>query len=281
MKRYTAAMLVKIMACLSVALYCFSTNISVLAVNLPSAERRLQQMFKGDSRDLESEWQRISKKLGTLANLELTDRALELSRIAPEFNRLAQAAHDAKKLGFLHYITAVYATYYGNIERALAEINKAVAVEPNSPRYIAMKGQIYVKLGEKSGRDQEIETGIQHIQRALEALQRTPDPLVKAAEYEFNLAFSISTLSKPRWDEVIVHYERYINSGSEESVAFAWNNLSVAYRHIGDCGKALEGADGALGVAEFGAARRNKRAAEFCLEMEKLGMISKTPKTKR
>lgn len=254
---------------------------SGLAGNRPSVEREVHRFLTKESDDLEGEWRALSKKLGALANLELTDRARELSRLGPDFNRLAQAARDMKHLGFLHYITAVYATFYGNHERALTEINSAIAAEPNLPRYLGMKGQIYVKLGEKFGRDEEIENGIRYIKQAQEQIERAPDSLINPAKYEFALAFSISSLSKPRWDEVIEHYERYISLGADESKAFAWNNLSIAYRHVGDCGKALEAAEGALRVADFIAARRNKRAAEFCLEMEKLGMITKTPKTKR
>jgi tetratricopeptide (TPR) repeat protein len=279
--RSQEAILVLVIGCSALGVGIELAARNGFAGNLPAVERQVYKLMAKESDDLEAEWRTLSKKLGTLINLGLTDRSLELSRIAPNFDRLARKARDAKREGFLRYITAAYATYYGNYERALAEINKATAAEPNSRRYLGMKGQIHVGLGKKTGRDEEIKTGIRYIRQAQESLDSASDPSEKPEKYEFALAISISSLSKPRWDEVISHYERYISLGGDESSAFAWNNLSDAHRHAGDCRKAREAAEGALRVADFGAARRNKRAAEFCLEMEKLGMITKTTKTKR
>lgn len=56
------------------------------------------------------------------------------------------------------------------------------------------------------------------------------------------------------------------------------NNLSIAYRHLGECDKAKDAAENALSVMAFGAARSHLKAAEFCIEMQKLGIMSNEPK---
>jgi hypothetical protein len=61
---------------------------------------------------------------------------------APAINALAEMAKKAKQTAFLHYITASHASYYKNYERAIAEIDKALALEPKSVRFLAAKGQM-------------------------------------------------------------------------------------------------------------------------------------------
>jgi len=75
---------------------------------------------------------------------------------------------------------------------------------------------------------------------------------------------------------VAEHYLRFIEKSPESvTYAFAWNNVSIAYRRLGECDKAKEAAEKALAVTKFGAAQWNKRYAEFCLEMQKAGLIAK------
>jgi len=92
--------------------------------------------------------------------------------------------------------------------------------------------------------------------------------------YDFEIAWGIAKLSQPRWDEVVEHYARFIEQSEESTVyAYAWNNVSIAYRKLGQCGKAKEAAESALEVVTFSAAESNKRYAEFCIEMQKMGIL--------
>jgi tetratricopeptide (TPR) repeat protein len=206
----------------------------------------------------------------------LSERAPALAAISPAFARLTKLARESKKLAFLDFITAVYASYYHAYDRALSEIDKALAFEPDSAHYLTAKGRILVGYGKWTKRDGEIEKGISDLKKARERLQAHPSLFVRDENYDFYLASAISDLSKPRWEEVAKHYIRFIERSQESLVyAFAWNNLSIAYRHFGQCLKAKEAADRALKVMKFGAAQTSKRYAEFCLEMQKMGMMAK------
>ena len=92
--------------------------------------------------------------------------------------------------------------------------------------------------------------------------------------YDFQLAWGISQLSQPRSEEVVEHYLSFLDQ-SEETIpyAFAWNNVSIAYRELGQCEQAKEAAQNALSVMAFGNAEANKRFAEFCLEMQRMGVL--------
>ena len=90
------------------------------------------------------------------------------------------------------------------------------------------------------------------------------------------LAEAFTGLSQPRWKDVIAHYQRYLEIGPKESVnyAYALNNISLAYRRVGDCARARESAEKALALMKFGMAEWNKRYAEACLEMQESGLVA-------
>lgn len=244
-----------------------------------AAERYLQAILEQEPNHLEAQWQLIYLRLVPLQNAQLSERAAGLSVISPAFARLARLAKESKKQAFLHVITAMYASYYHAYERALSEIDKALALEPKSARYLTAKGRIMVGYGEWTKRDAEIEKGINTLKKARELLQVQPSPFVRDESYDFYLAAAVSDLSRPRWKEVAEHYNRFIERSQDQQslvYAFAWNNGSVAYRNLGECDKAKEAAERALKVTKFGAAESNKRYAEFCLEMQKIGLMTKT-----
>lgn len=241
-----------------------------------AAERYLQAILEQQPDHLEAQWQLIYIKLVPLQNAPLSERATALSAISPAFTRLAKLAKESKKQAFLHFITAMYASYYHAYERALSEIDKASALEPKSARYLTAKGRILVGYGEWTKRDAEIEKGISVLKNTRELLQRNPSLFIRDENYDFYLPSAISDLSQPRWKEVAEHYRRFIERSQESFVyALAWNNLSVAYRNLGECDKAKEAAEKALKVTKFGAAEWNKRFAEFCIEMQKMGLVAK------
>ena len=243
-----------------------------------AAERYLQAILEQEPNHLEAQWQLIYLRLVPLLNAQLSERATGLSVISPAFVRLAKLAKESKKQAFLYFITAVYASYYHPYERALSDIDKAVASEPKSARYLTTKGRVLVDYGKWKKDDAAVEKGIGILKKARDLLQAQPSPFVRDESYDFYLASAVSDLNRPRWKEVAEHYHQFIvKSQNQQSLvyAFAWNNSSIAYRNLGECDKAKEAAETALRVTKFGAAEWNRRFAEFCIEMQKMGLVAK------
>ena len=241
-----------------------------------AAERYLAAVLEQRPDHLEAQWELLYVQLVPLRSATLLERTEALSALSPAFVRLAKLARDSKQQAFLHYMTATHAGLYNAYERALSEIDRAVALEPRSARYLTTKGRTLVDFGNWTKNDAEIEKGIIVLNKARELLRTQPSPFVRDEYFDFHLADAIGGLSQPRWNEVAEHYQRFIEK-SQESVmyAFAWNNLSIAYMKLGECQKAKEAAEKALAVMKFGAAQWNKRYAEFCLEMQKMDLIAR------
>jgi tetratricopeptide (TPR) repeat protein len=243
--------------------------------NLP-AQFYLRAVLYQEPEHLEAQWLLMYLKLVGLEDMPVSARAARLSEVAPAFARLAKQTREQKKQAFLHFITARYAGYYGAYDRAISEISKAVAAEPNSARYLLNKGLIFVAYGKRIRRDREIEQGIAVIRNAQKLASIQPDPYNEPGIYDFQLAYAMASLAHPRWNEVVQHYTRFIEQAEKKntSYAFAWSNLSIAHRHLGQCAKAKEAAENALRIMAFGAARLHLRGAEFCIEMQKLGIMN-------
>lgn len=241
-----------------------------------AVERHLAAAIKQDPNDLEARWFLISLGLGELANVNLPARAQRLAEIAPAFNALADMAKKARQTTFMHYITAIYATNYKNYDRAVAEIDKALALKPKSTRFVGAKGSILRRYGEWTGNDKRLELAIQYLKQAAEQASKEIEPDTEPNSYNFDIAEAYSHFRRPRWQEATYYYERYLQQSKYHSTsyAFAWNNVSIAYRKLGECQKSKHAAETALKVTNFGAAIMNLNRAEFCLEMRRLGMAT-------
>jgi Tfp pilus assembly protein PilF len=239
-------------------------------------QRHLAAAIKQDPNDLEVRWFLIKLGLGELVNVNLTARAEQLAEIAPAFNTLVDMAKKARRTAFAHYITAMYATYYKNYDRAVAEIDRALALEPKSTRFLGAKGNVLQRYGQWTGNDKRLESAIQHLKQAAGQASKELDPDTDPNTYNFEIASAYSGFRRPRWQEVTFYYERYLQQSKYHSTsyAFAWNNASIAYRKLGECQKAKQAAETALRVTPFGAAEINLNHAEFCLEMRRLGMAT-------
>jgi tetratricopeptide (TPR) repeat protein len=239
-------------------------------------ERYLAAVLEQQPENLEARWQLLSVRLMPLKNVPLSERAAALAALSPEFGRLAKLARTSKQDAFLHYLTAIHAGFYKDYERALAEIDKAVALDRRSVRYLTAKGRLLAERGEWTRSDKEIEAGIVVLQAARELLRAQPSPFVRDADYEFYLAMALEDMTKPRWPDVVEHYQRFIAASAESlRQAFAWNNTSLAYQKLGECGKAKEAAEKALAIAKFGMAQRNRQRSEFCLEMQAMEVVAR------
>ena len=244
--------------------------------DISAAQRYLQAILEQQPDHLEAQWQLFYIQLASLTNTKLSDRAQGLSAISPEFDRIAKLAKQSKKQAFLHFMTAMHASYYEAYERSLSEIERALALEPQSVRYATAKGRLLIGYGKRTKLDAEIEKGIDVLKKSRELFQKEPSPFVHDENYDFLIADAIATLSKPRWKEVAEHYRRFTEKPQASfAYAFAWNNASIAYKELGECDKAKEAAEKALKVMKFGAAESNKRYAEFCIEMQKMGLMVK------
>lgn len=241
-----------------------------------SAERYLRAALEQEPGNLEAQWQLLHIQLLPLKNVELYERTPALAALSPEFERLAQLAKKSNQEAFLHYMTATHAGYYNSFERALREIDKAVALDRDSVRYLTAKGRLLVGSGKWSRNNAQVEEGIGVLQQARQVSRTYPSVFVRDEFFEFYLADAFSSFDRPRWAEAAEHYERFLEKAQESTLtAFAWNNLSVAYRKTGACDRAQGAATKALAIMKFGAAQNNRRYADFCLEMQKSGVMAK------
>jgi len=241
-----------------------------------SAERYLRAGLEQEPGNLEAQWQLLHIQLLPLKNVDLYARTQALSELSPEFERLGRLAKKSGQQGFLHYMSATHAGYYDAYERALGEVDRAVALDRTSVRYLTAKGRLLVGSGKWTRNDAQVEEGIGVLHQARELWQTHPSIFVRDEFFEFYLADAFSSFEHPRWAEAAEHYERFLEKAQESALtAFAWNNLSIAYRKTGSCDRARNAATKALTIMTFGAAQTNKVYADFCLEMQKSGVMAK------
>lgn len=237
-------------------------------------ERYLQAVLEEQPDHLEANWQLVYMQLAHLANVEFSNRVSGLSSVASAVERVERLAEKEKNLAFLHFIRATHANFYNNFERAVTEIDRALLLDPYSLRYHTTKARVLVEYGKWSKHDDRIEQGISLLKRVREALVERPTLYLHDANVAFYLAGAVSSLSRPRWNEVVEYYRQFIErSAPSVPYAFAWNNVSIAYKELGECAQAKDAAEQALKVMKFGAAETNKRHAELCLEMQRMGLI--------
>ncbi|MGR9072331.1 MAG: hypothetical protein ACU833_04610 [Gammaproteobacteria bacterium] len=223
----------------------------------------------------------FNRYMDNLANVHsLNRRSDNLIAFGPFVKTVVDHAKKRGEIGFAHFVSASYASYYRNYERAMNEIDLALANDPDSIYYLFHKGNILANKGNWEKNDEEILAGMAIIEQAREKNHPGSDYYIPGADlFYFDLAIHNSQLSTKNAAKTIEYYLRSveINRINERSRAYAWNNLSIAYRKSGECQKAVEASQKALEIADFGAARSNLQYAEFCLEMENAN--DKSPKS--
>lgn len=235
-------------------------------------QRYLQAVLEIEPDNLEAQWQLLYMSALPLVDMPVSKRAGALAALSPGFGRLSALAKKNKQEGLMHLINALHAGYYNAFDRALPEIDRAVAADPESVRFLTWKGRLMCRAGKWSEDNGLAEKGIEALEKARLLAQAHPSVFVREASFDFYLAEAHSNLSPPRWGEVVAHYERFLEKAPSSTLtALTWNNLSVAYRRSGTCDKARDAADKALAIMDFGNARQAKQLAEFCVEMAKGG----------
>ena len=240
--------------------------------DLSGPRRRLLANLEQDPEHLESLWYLVRIELAGTLNLELWESAPLLASVGPAINHLVELAKDKGKPGFVRYVLAEYAERHNNFDRALAEIDAALALAPDSVRFEKVKAGILLNRGRWRRSDEDIETGVVMLEEILQRTRGADLPYFTSAGVHFQIAYAINDMREPRWNKVVEHYLAAIELSppQEIRVAYAWNNIGTAYRRLGRCDKALEAAENALAIMDFGAARQHKRFSEFCLKLEGL-----------
>lgn len=239
-------------------------------------QRYLYEILQKDPDHLEALWQMALIKINSLSNSSLNRRAPYLAALGPDINKILEIAEKKRDTAYYHYVKAVYASQHMAYDTALGEIEKSIRLEPNSVRYLLNKGQILMYKGIWTKSDSDIEQGLTVIQKALDLSQKHENPFHNPWHYNSLMADGNTYFTKSRWQEVIVNNEKSIdimekaNATEVSAYAFAWNDISNAYRKLGDCDKSLYAAEQALKVMEFGAAKNQKRSAELCIEMQQI-----------
>ena len=244
-----------------------------------AAERRLRAILEENPNHLEAQWLQVDLKLSKLKNRELTQRRTVLFHAGEVINKIIALAKEQGELAFAHFVTAKNAEFHKAYDRALWEIQQAVTLEPTSTRYLDTMGRIFIDKGKWERDDSMVKEGLNILKQAHQESKRFPSIFHNEGDFHFAVAWGISKLSQPPLDQVITHYLEAIRHGPEKITtrAFAWNNVSIAYRKLGQCEQAQKAAEHALEIFEFGAARNNKQYAIFCNEMQRLGIMSVGP----
>ena len=238
-------------------------------------ERLLSAILEQDSTHPKALWQLTFRRYRLFDNAgeTLSQQAAKLAAAAPMIQTIVAEARQRGDQAFAHYVLGRYAGLYDAFDRALAEMDQALAAEPDSVRYRVVKGSILIDKGKWEDDDPSILQGMQLIDEARRMAETSPSLYYKTADYYFKLAFANASLESQDLHKTIDYYRAFLQHGvNKRAIAFAWNNLSIAYRRLGDCEKARNAADNALQISDFSAARSNRRYARFCLEMKAMGL---------
>ncbi len=239
-------------------------------------QRYLYEILQKDPDHLEALWQMFLIKMNTLINSRLNEKAPYLAALGPDVNKVLEVAESKREKAFYHYVMAVYASEHKAFDIALSEIEKSIKLEPDSARYLFNKGHMLINKGSWSRSEEEIEQGLEIIEQAHNLSTKNPNPFHTPWHYNFQQALGNTYFLYERWEQVILNYKKSIeimenaNATKSSSYAFAWSNMSKAYRETGKCTKALTAAENALKVMNFGAAKRSKHSAELCIEMQQI-----------
>ena len=237
-------------------------------------ERLLEAILEQDSTHPKALWQLTFRRYRLFDDEgeSLSQQAAKLAAAAPLIQTIVAEAQKRGDPAFAHYVLGRYAGLHNAFDRALAEMDKALAAEPDSVRYRVIKGTILIDKGQWEKNDASILQGMQLIDEARRMAETAPGLYYKTADFYFKLAFANASLASQNLQKTIDYYHSFLQHAlNKTNIAFAWNNLSIAHRRLGECEQARNAADNALQIADFGAARSNRRYARFCQEMKAMG----------
>ena len=236
-----------------------------------TAQRLLHEAISLDPEHIEANWQILFLAMKQTRNYDLSHKAPMLLPINELFREFEKLLSNNQQPAFLHYARSHFAFTYSAYEEAMAEIDKALELEPKSSRFLYWKAEAFMQRGIFEHNDDYIREAEKVYQEALKYYPENPDSMIEESDIYNSMALGESRLSQPDYEKIIEYYTKGIELTSEprESL-YAWARMSEAYRHLGHCQDALQAAQRALDIEDYYEASRNKRFAEFCLESEQL-----------
>ena len=199
-----------------------------------------------------------------------------LRDLYPEVVHIVDLAKQAGDDAYAHYVYSRYSEEHRAYQHALDEIDKALELEPKSVLYNWAKARLLVVMGGWYKNNDMIYLGIEHYRRAHQLAGDKHPVYFSEVDYHFQTAWSLGRLSGGEScpQEAIDHYLAVtrLSKKKDKTLAYAWSNMSCAYRKAGQCDKAKEASENALKVMKFGAAKVNLQYSEFCVQMQKIGL---------
>lgn len=241
-----------------------------------SFDRLLVAVLEKDPEHPKAMWLLLSTRLNMYHyDIEkINDRVETLMNAAQGIKIIIENAKQRSDFAFAHYVQARYWGLYNDFDLAIESITQAIKKEPSSIRYLYTKGIILIDRGKWEKSDRYTLEGMESINQARTMAETNPSMYFTQAGYYFKLAYTNSGLIKKNPKKTIEYYEGYLNfSSNKRDSAHAWNNISIAYKHLGQCKKAGEAAEKALEIMDFSAARSNLRYAKFCQKMNKIDLL--------
>lgn len=235
-----------------------------------TAARLFAEAIDVDPNHLEAHWQLLWIDMGGLVDQSLSHRVSALPAATEKFRTFEALVIAQNEEAFLHYVRAQFASLYGAHERAIHEIDQALASEPNSIRYLFRKADLLYVWGRFDNNERLIGDSQRLFLDVLARYDDAPSPLVSKSHAYFVLAQMEREKTSPDLEQAIVFEQQGLETEKNtRSIMYAWQRLSIAYRMAGRCAEALTAAENALKLADFKAARDQKLYAEFCLEGER------------
>jgi tetratricopeptide (TPR) repeat protein len=221
-------------------------------------------------------WMLLSSRLGLFSyDIQMISaRAEKLVNAAQGIKIIIENAKQRNEYAFAQYVLARYRGLYNDFDLALDSINQALEKEPGSIRYLYTKGIILIDKGKWKRNDSFTIEGMQAIDQARKMAEINPSMYFNMENYYFKLAYTNSMMIEKNPEKTVEYYLGYLKySTNKGDIARAWNNISIAYKNLGQCKKAGEAAKKALEIMDFGAARSNLRYSQFCQKMEKMELL--------
>lgn len=239
---------------------------------------RLEGLVRADPANLEAIWEVAYQGIAVRSQDTLDKRAETLNTGTKAVQAVIKLAHRVGQESLGHYIAARLAETYHAFDRAVAEIDKAIALAPNEARYHRAKGSILMDQATWERDEAILEQALAAFDRGLEVLEHTPSEFTTKGEMNFRIGWNYPKFASDAHSKIIEYYQAALASGDldRQTTAYAWNNLSISYREVNECRKAKEAAEKALAIFRFGNAQANLSYSNSCLAMEELDFFSES-----
>lgn len=240
--------------------------------NKSSAIKRMQILVEEEPLNYKARWYLLHY---TVLDFSLPNIKL-ISNSDKEIKEIIKLAKENNDQAFTHYVMSIYARNHRAYDVALQEINKALEIKSDSLIYNYTKAELLVKMGGWNKDYDLIREGIKYYKKTDQLAELNQRTYFSKKDFHFKMGRALSNLKMNGGcpESIIEHYIAVTQLGDPEdiNVAYAWNNVSCAYRAIGECDKAIKASENALKIKDFGAARTNLKYSKFCKEMKKLDL---------